>query len=25
VVHSTCSPIIGRKMRHTPHPAAAKP
>jgi hypothetical protein len=24
-VHSTCSPIIGRKMRHTPHPAAAKP
>jgi len=24
-VHSTCSPIIGRNMRHTPHPAAAKP
>ena len=24
-VHSTCSPIIGRKTRHTPHPAAAKP
>src|SRR5216117_3402778 len=24
-VHSTCSPMIGRKMRHTLHPAAAKP
>jgi len=24
-VHSTCSPIIGRKTRHTSHPAAAKP